>query len=76
MANIIKILEQQLLFHLMEAFKQYLERGLIKDDTSKTITKVMRILSDEKNNQVANNILLTKKVNVMENVTDYKQILN
>ena len=76
MANIIKILEQQLLFHLMEAFKQYLERGLIKDDTSKTITKVMRILADEKENQIANNILLEEKVNVMDRITDYKQILN
>lgn len=76
MANIIKILEQQLLFHLMEAFKQYLERGLIKDDTSKTITKVMRILANEKENQIANNILLEEKVNVMDRITDYKQILN
>ena len=76
MANVIKILEQQLMLRLLEERKQYMSQCFVDEKYIKDTNKLMRILSDEKNNQVANNILLTKKANVMENVTDYKQILN
>ena len=73
--NIIKVLEQQLILRLLEERKQYMQRFSIDFDYMKDTNKLMRVLSDEKDNQVAKRIVKTPFMN-QETLVNYKTSLN
>ena len=75
MANVIKILEQQLILRLLEERKQYMSRFNIDFDYMKGTNKLMRVLADEKENQVAKMIIKTPFMN-QETIVNLKQNLN
>ena len=75
MANVIKILEQQLILRLLEERKQYMSRFKIDFNYMKGTNKLMRVLADEKENQVAKMIIKTPFMN-QETIVNLKQSLN
>ena len=75
MANVIKILEQQLILRLLEERKQYMSRFKVDFDYMKGTNKLMRVLADEKENQVAKMIIKTPFMN-QETIVNLKQNLN